>query len=271
MSEFDKAVEASSLSDKSVITYGYTYKRLIDLIDDPILSFSEKQLIKELKSFDIKPTSVSSMISVIMLIRKHNDLSNDELIKYRVKLTEKHYENKTISNDTLKDELPSIATLTAYTNKLYDDRKYQDFMINYILLNYNTRNMDLQMKFLSNKTDADKTSNYVYATTKYLVYVRNEYKTNDKYKTLTIKIYNSKMRQSFRELLGDKNSVDFIDAGNLNTFIQNRTYEKLGEGKYLKSVLMEYAENGNVNGFMEVSKSRGTSLEVLMKDYKIDK
>tara|TARA_R110002126_G_scaffold93221_3_gene220974 strand:- start:1831 stop:2646 length:816 start_codon:yes stop_codon:yes gene_type:complete len=271
MNEFERAIEASSLSDKSITTYGYTYKRLFDLIGDTILSFSEKELIKELKSFDIKPMSVSSMISVIMLIRKHNDLSNDELIKYRTKLVDNHYENKIVSNETLKDELPSIATLTAYTNKLYGDGKYQDFMINYILLNYNTRNMDLQMKFLSNKKDADKSDNYIYATTKYLVYVRNDYKTNDKYKTLITKIYNSKMRKSFSELLGSKNSIDFIDASNLNTFIMNRTYNKLGEGRYVKSVLMEYAENGNINGFIKVSKSRPTSLEVLMRDYKIDK
>jgi hypothetical protein len=271
MNEFDDAIENSALSEKSIITYGYTYDRLRKLLnDEPILSYSQQRIIKHIKKFDIPPMSKNSMVSVVMLIRKNVNLIVNELIKYRETLNLKHYKNKQKSNKILEDELPSIKTLTEYTNKLFTDEKYMEFIINYILLNFNTRNMDLDMLFLKDKKDANETDNYMYATTRYLVYVRQNYKTANFYGKQTHKIYNSKMIKAFNNLIGDETSYKLIETTNLNKFIQDKTYNGIGEGKYIKSVLLEHKKNGNVNGFDAVSKNRGTSLDVLYKDYKMN-
>ena len=270
--EFDDAVANSKLSIKSIETYGYVYKRIIKLLKYDVLEYTEKQIIKEIKNFDIKSAmSKNTMIAVVMLIRKNVDLPTDELTAYSKSLIELHYKNKQKSNETLQDDLPSVKQLEDFTNKLYTDNKYTDFIINYILLNYNTRNMDLDLKLIADKKDGNKNENYIYNTNKYLVYVRNSYKTSSEYGTKKIKIYNSNMRRAFAVLLGDEKEHKLIETSNLNKYIQERTYAGLGEARVLKSILMEYKAENDIAGFERVSKNRGTSMDVLLSSYSITK
>ena len=269
--EFEDAVANSKLSSKSIETYGYVYKRIIKLLKYDVLEYTEKQIIKEIKQFDIKSAmSKNTMIAVVMLIRKNVDLPTDELTAYSKSLIELHYKNKQKSNETLQDDLPSVKQLEDFTNQLYIDEKYIDFIINYILLNYNTRNMDLDLKLIADKKDADKNGNYIYSTNKYLMYVRNSYKTSNEYGTKKIKIYNSNMRRAFAVLLGDEQEHKLIETTNLNKYIQDRTYDGIGEGRYTKVVLSQYKKDGNIAGFEKVSKNRGTSISVLLSSYNLD-
>ena len=270
--EFDDAVANSKLSSKSIETYGYVYKRLLKLLKYDVLEYSEKQIIKEIKNFDVKSAmSKNSMVAVVMLIRKNADLPTDELTAYSKSLIDLHYKNKQKSNETLQDDLPSVKQLEDFTNKFYADEKYTEFIINYILLNYNTRNMDLDLKLLADKKDADKNGNYIYSTNKYLLFVRNNYKTSSEYGTKKIKIYNANMRRAFAVLLGDKQEHTLIETSNLNKYIQERTYSGIGESRVLKSILMEYKASNDIAGFERVSKNRGTSLDVLLSSYTIEK
>ena len=157
MSEFEDAVANSKLPSKPIETYGYVYKRILKLLKYDVLEYSEKQIIKEIKNFDIKPAmSKNTMIAVVMLIRKNADLPTDELVAYSKSLIELHYKNKQKSNESLQEDLPSVKQLEDFTNQLYVDEKYSDFIINYIPLNYNTRNMDLDLKLIADKKDSDK-------------------------------------------------------------------------------------------------------------------
>ena len=272
MSEFDDAVANSKLSSKSIETYGYVYKRILKLLKYDVLSYSEKSIIKEIKQFDIKSAmSKNTMVAVVMLIRKNADLPTEQLVAYSKSLIELHYKNKQKSNETLQDDLPSVKQLEDFTNQLYIDEKYTEFIINYILLNYNTRNMDLDLKLIADKKYADKNGNYIYSTNKYLMYVRNSYKTSNEYGTKKIKIYNSNMRRAFAVLLGDEQERMLIETSNLNKYVQERTYEGLGEARVLKSILMEYKFNNDIKGFERVSKNRGTSVDVLLSSYSITK
>ena len=272
MSEFDDAVANSKLSSKSIETYGYVYKRILKLLKYDVLSYTEKSIIKEIKQFDIKSAmSKNTMVAVVMLIRKNADLPTEQLVAYSKSLIDLHYKNKQKSNETLQDDLPSVKQLEDFTNQLYIDEKYTEFIINYILLNYNTRNMDLDLKLIADKKYADKNGNYIYSTNKYLMYVRNSYKTSNEYGTKKIKIYNSNMRRAFAVLLGDEQERMLIETSNLNKYVQERTYEGLGEARVLKSILMEYKFNNDIKGFERVSKNRGTSVDVLLSSYSITK
>ena len=131
--------------------------------------------------------------------------------------------------------------------------------------------MDLNLVLIADKKLADNSTNYIYKTNKYLLYVRNDYKTRDRYGVKKIKIYNSKMMKAFTELLKDGTEHNLITVqSNVNKFIQDRTYNSIGEGRYVKVVLNEYYKNGNLDGFKQVSNNRGTSLDVLYNDYNIE-
>ena len=104
-----------------------------------------------------------------------------------------------------------------------------------------------------------------------MVYVRNSYKTSSEYGTKKIKVYNAKMRRAFAVLLGDEQEHTLIETSNLNKYIQERTYQGLGETRVLKSILMEYKANNDIAGFERVSKNRGTSMGVLLSSYSITK
>mgnify|MGYP000616120609 CR=1 FL=1 len=271
MNEFEDAIKNSKLSSKSITTYGYVYKRLIGLLKNDVLEYTEKQIIKKIKQFDISSAmSKNSMLAVVMLIRKNVNEPTDDLVAYSKSLIDLHYKNKQKSNETLQDDLPSVKQLQDFTNGLYADEKYTDYIINYILLNYNTRNMDLDLKLLSNKKDADENGNYIYSTNKYLLFVRNNYKTSSEYGTKKIKIYNANMRRAFKILLGDATEHNLIETSNLNKYIQDRTYDGIGEGRYTKVVLSQYKSDGSIAGFEKVSKNRGTSISVLLSSYNLD-
>jgi len=275
--EFTYAVNNAVLSSKTITTYKYVYNRIIRLLDDDkksanILAHTEKQIIKEIKGFDIDSAmSKNTMVAVVLLLRRSVDKSTSELEEYSKSLIETHYKNKLKSNETLQDNLPSIKELEQFTNELYEEEKYVDFIINYILLNYNTRNMDLDLKLLADKKDADKNGNYIYNTNKYLMYVRNSYKTNRQYGTKKIKIYNVNVRRAFKILLGEQEQHTLITTTNLNKYIQERTYDGMGETLVLKAILMEYKMDNDISGFERVSKNRGTSIDTLLTSYSIDK
>ena len=79
------------------------------------------------------------------------------------------------------------------------------------------------------------------------------------------------MMKAFTELLQDGTEHNLITVqSNVNKFIQDRTYNSIGEGRYVKVVLNEYYKNGNLDGFKQVSNNRGTSLDVLYNDYNIE-
>jgi len=271
MTEFDSAIKNSSLSDKSITTYTHSYNRLISYLNYPILSYTEKQIIKKIDKIEAPSMSKNSMLSVVSLIRKDMGLSTEKLTEYRKKLSENHYENKQKSNEVLKDNLPTLNTLQEFTTQLYKDKKYTDFMINYIMLNFNTRNLDLDMMLLTDKKLANDSINYIYKTNKYLLYVRNDYKTRNRYGVKKIKIYNANMMRAFKELLGsDAEHTLLTQRTNINKYIQDKTFNGMGEGLYVKVVLNDYYKNGNIDGFKKVSDNRGTSLDVLYKDYNIE-
>jgi len=269
--EFENAINNSSLSDKSIQTYTHSYNRLMSYLNSPILSFTEKQIINKIDKIDAPSMSKNSMLSVVSLIRKDMGLSTEKLTEYRKKLNENHYDNKQKSNEVLKENLPSLNTLQEFTTQLYKEKKYTDFIINYIMLNFNTRNMDLDLTLISNKKFANDSINYIYKTNKYLLLVRNDYKTRDRYGVKKTKIYNANMMRAFKELLGnDAEHTLLTQRTNINKYIQDKTFNGMGEGRYVKVVLNDYYKNGNIDGFKKVSDNRGTSLDVLYKDYNIE-
>ena len=85
-------------------------------------------------------------------------------------------------NDKLKDNLPQI-DFKQMLNAYYKDKDYKSFVILFLLLNYNTRNQDLVLRVVKDETELNQNENFIFIRDKDVVYIRNDYKTKERYGT----------------------------------------------------------------------------------------
>ena len=125
------------------------------------------------------------------------------------------------------------------------------------MLNFQTRNMDLVATVVSNKTEMNADDNYIYLRKNDCIYIRQSYKTKERYgvkkNTITHKKFNFAVRQISELLTGT-----------------NLTYEiKKITGGYSESTIMKLSvrDNNQLNSLMQISKNRGTNLGTIHSSY----
>lgn len=269
--EFLNAIEKSELSASTITTYTSNYKRLMGFLqDEPILCFTEARIIKRLKELEIPPMSINGLVSVILLVRRSVHLTTKKIEKYREVLSKDHYTQKEVNNEELKEQLVSIEELNEHINQLLTNRDYTAYIINYLIVRYGLRNMDLDFRIVKDKSMGNNKTNYIYLTKKYAMYVINQYKTRSTYGVKKLKIVDSDFRRVIKKLLDDKDEYEFINANNVNKFIQHRTYNGLGEGKIFKSIISELADDGDIKRIKELGETRGTEITTIFNDYQVD-
>ena len=182
-------------------------------------------------------------------------------------------------NEKLKsDGLPSYQDLLDYLSFLYDSKRWTDFIINYLLIYYHTRNSDVNFELVPFKRDTkeNKDINYLWFSkrAKKATLYRRNYKTVGKYGMKTDTITDPKFLNAIKQIFecrkkGDKNSCVFIpNKENVGYYIQKATLDNLGEGTYVKIIINHF--RNNLDKLSEISKNRGTSLEILKESYDID-
>jgi len=102
-------------------------------------------------------------------------------------------------------------------NTYYRNKDYKSFVILYLLLNYNTRNKDLVLRVVKDEDDINQKENFIFIRDKDVVYIRNDYKTKDKYGGKRDVIVAKKFFNAVQEL----DSL-LIDNGNLDRQVESR-------------------------------------------------
>ena len=85
-------------------------------------------------------------------------------------------------NLILKETLPSV-DFKQMLNGYYRDKQYKNFVILFLLMNYNTRNKDLVLRVVNDESDLNEKENFIFIREKDVVYIRNDYKTKERYGT----------------------------------------------------------------------------------------
>ena len=178
-----------------------------------------------------------------------------------------------------QNKLPSLTELQDYTDYLYNEGKWGDFILNYLLLELQVRNKDLYFQIVTRKKDmTDKTINYIWLNYRHkkAVYVRNDYKTNDTYGRKTNVLTNPKLLTALNRVLACQKhhedcGVVIKNPEHLGYYVQQATYNKIGEGAYLKVIVNDARETGNTQMLTEISDNRGTSVNELLKSYDLSK
>lgn len=277
MTEWEKFSEY--IKDKSEATkksYKTQYKKLRNLVEnEDIGNISQKKLLEIFREIE-NTNSIQSLINIAVLIRRMDGLAIDKLVEEREKNKNILNNEVKVKNDKLHEDLPSYETLVEYTNKLYDDNKYIEFMINYLLLNCYVRNEDLIVELVERKKDiTDKDKNYIWVDLrmKKCLYVRNVYKTANTYGTKKTTIKDERFFKVMKYFLTCKKKdykckTIIPNDKQIGYYVKKATYQELGETKYMKICVYHY--KNNLAKLADISDSRGTSLETIVKHYNIE-
>jgi len=192
---------------------------------------------------------------------------NDQIVAYIKNANEAiQKEAKTRQKDLADDpSLPTLKEMRDHMNNLYDNRNYRGFCIMYLFITYTVRNQDLVARVVKSKKEINDTDNFFIVGRKQVTWVRNKYKTVDKYGSKTHVIKNEKFLTAIK-------SLDYLlrETDNIDRVIKKITNEFGGitEGTIAKVVLKH---NNTINGLKRISRNRGTDLTTLVENYNITK
>jgi hypothetical protein len=248
-----------------------TYENIGKNIPFNLLS-SQPTIIKKLKDLYDNPNTLQLYLNMIILVRKFNNEEVDKLIKFRNSLSDSIKQTRKDNLDKMDDKLPSLDHIKDSLDELTGIR----YVINYIMINHGLRNKDLNLKFVKVLPE-DKDENYIMQKGKNVILNINDYKTDKTHGTKEIKINNSKFLKELKSLnLNDGDYLIPMKNGNkisniitFNDKILKLTIDRLGQNKLVKIVVKDLLNNKNFEKLDQISKDRGTSLEVLLKSYNL--
>ncbi len=248
-----------------------TYKNIGTNLPFNLLS-TQPTIIKKLKDLYDNPNTLQLYLNMIILVRRYNDEETDKLIKFRNSLREEIIESRKKGLDDLDDKLPNSDYILNELNNLNGIR----FILNYLMIKHGLRNKDINLKFVKSLPE-NKTENYLMIKGKNIILNINDYKTEEKYGTKEIKIADDKFVNEFKKLKlndGDyllpmKNGNKITNTSTFNDKIINLTIDRLGQNKLVKIIIKDLLNNKSFDKLEQMSKDRGTSLDVLLKSYNL--
>lgn len=258
------------LAEKSISTYKSAYNKLITILGKDILKTPNAEIIKKIQLLDYLPNSKDSLINIAILVKKNNNKTTKTLDSYKKKLQseiDKYNENK---NKSLTKTLPSKEEILNYLQELSDDNdKLREYIVNYLLINFNTRNQDLYLDIITKKADINKTDNFLYVNkkTRKIIYIRNNYKTNNTYGMLENEIIDKLFYEKVNQFLNYTSKKPLLDIkpSSVNQTIKRMTYKNISSGKYMKI----FSSEANKKELKNMSKNRGTSVNTILENYVI--
>ena len=229
-------------------------------------------IIKKLKDLYDNPNTLQLYLNMIILVRRHSDEEVDKLIKFRNSLSDSIKETRKANLDKMDDKLPPLEYIENELNDLTGIR----YVINYIMVNHGLRNKDLNLKFVKVLPE-DKDENYIMQKGKNILLNINDYKTDKTHGTKEIKINNSKFLKELKSLNlkdGDyiipmKNGDKISNIITFNDRILKLTINRLGQNRLVKIVVKDLLNKKDFEKLDQISKDRGTSMEVLLKSYNL--
>ena len=268
----DHIKKEKKLSQGTITTYTNIGKNL-----DFSIMLSQKTLIQKLKDLYENPNTLQLYLNMIILIRRYNDEPTDMLVKLRNSLRDDIIKTRKENLDKLDDKLPSKSYIIEQLNNMSGIR----FILNYLIIHHALRNKDMNLKIIENEKDMDdEDQNYMVINKKkkMIKLFINDYKTDTKYGTKEIKITDPDFYKNVLKVFNENESKNLLHLRNgdkiksistLNDKILNLTIDNLGQNKIVKVMIKDLLNNKSFDKLEQLSKDRGTSLDVLLKSYNL--
>jgi len=268
----DHIKKEKKLSQGTITTYTNIGKNL-----DFSIMLSQKTLIQKLKDLYDNPNTLQLYLNMIILIRRYNDEATDMLVKLRNSLRDDIIKTRKENLDKLDDKLPSKSYIIEQLNNMSGIR----YILNYLIIHHALRNKDMNLLIIENEKDMnDEDQNYMVINKKkkMIKLFINDYKTDTKYGTKEIKITDPDFYKNVVKVFNENKSKNLLHLRNgdkiksvstLNDKILNLTIDNLGQNKIVKVMIKDLLSNKAFDKLEQLSKDRGTSLDVLLKSYNL--
>lgn len=234
---------------------------------------SQPTIIKKLKELYENPNTIQLHLNMVILVRRHNNEETDKLITFRNSLRDKINETRKNKLKDLNDKLPKPDYLLEQLDEMSGIR----YIINYLMIHHGLRNKDTNLKFVKSLPE-EKTENYLLIKSKNILLNINSYKTVGKYGTKQIKIDDKKFISQVKGmkltdgqyLISMKNGDKISNVSTFNDRVLNLTIDKMGQAKIVKIIIKDLLLNKAYGRLEQISKDRGTSIEILLKSYNLE-
>ena len=245
------------LSEKTISEHSRGLNKFKKLGGD--IKWSEEEIIDFIKEHYNEGSERKIISSTISKYRHYKGKPNDIVRDFLRQANAEASLLQRQKNDKLKETLPSV-DFNKLLNGYYRDKQYKNFVILYLLLNYNTRNKDLVVKVVNDESDINPNENFLFIRDKDVIYIRNDYKTKNRYGSKRDVIKSKKLFNAVKE-------VDSLLEYNNNL---DRQVKKVTNGINQSTMFkMLVASNNNLKGIQKASKNRGTNMETIAKSYDI--
>jgi len=222
------------------------------------IKWSEEKTIDFIKEHYNKGSEMRIISSTISKYRHYKGKSTETIRQFLRQANAEASLLQQQKNLILKETLPTI-DFKQMLNGYYRDKQYKSFVILFLLLTYNTRNKDLVVKVVNNESDLNEKENFIFIREKDVVYIRNDYKTKERYGGKRDIIKSRKFFNAIKEV--DSLLVD----GNLD-----RQVKKITNGINQSTMFkMLVAQNNNLKSIAKASKNRGTNMNTIASSYDI--
>ena len=257
MNQFLIYMKNQGLSEKTINEHSRGLVKYKNLGGD--LKWDEDKVIQFIKENYNEGSSQKSITSTLSKYRHYKGKTTETIRQFLQQTNAEASLLQRQKNDKLRENLPDI-DFNKLLNGYYRDKQYKSFVILYLLTNYNTRNKDLVARVVNNESDLNPNENFIFIRDKDVVYIRNDYKTKDKYGMKQDVIKSKKFFNSVKE-------VDnlLIDDGNLDRQVKKVT------GGINQSTLFKIliTQNNNLKSIAKASKARGTNMDTIASSYDI--
>jgi len=272
--EFDMISEKKpDLSAKTLTNYRNIYKRLRTLFkDEDIATLGNAEIIKGIDEYEGTPAVKQTLLNVAIVLKQVFDLKVDPLIEKRTQLIKDIKQHTAeVTNKDLKESLPTYKQLVTFRDNLFKDGKFTDYVINYLLMT-GVRNKDVNAIITRSDKNLKENTNYLILNKSSVKYIRDDYKTKEKYDTKKETIKDKKLVEALNALLGDKEELPLLNTGgqqiaetSLNKFVSTRTFDNIGQGAIFKVMV-----NGQPKKNEKLSAVRGTNLQIVKEFYDVN-
>lgn len=272
--EFDMIKEKKpDLSAKTLTNYKNVYKRLRTLFkDEDIATLGNAEIIKVIDEYEGTPAVKQTLLNVAIVLKQVFDLNVQPLIEKRTQLIKDIKQHTAeVTNKDLKESLPTYKQLVTFRDNLFKDGKFTDYVINYLLMT-GVRNKDVNAIITRSDKNLKENTNYLILNKSSVKYIRDDYKTKEKYDTKKETIKDKKLVEALNALLGDKEELPLLNTGgsqiaetSLNKFVSTRTLDNIGQGAIFKVMV-----NGQPKKNEKLSAVRGTNLQIVKEFYDVN-
>ena len=224
-----------------------------------LLNWTQDKTITFIRDHYANGSPQKSITSTLSKYRHYRGKSTDIIREFLRKTNSEASLLQQKKNDVLRETLPSV-DFKQMLNTYYRNKDYKSFVILYLLLNYNTRNKDLVLRVVKDEDDINQKENFIFIRDKDVVYIRNDYKTKDKYGGKRDVIVAKKFFNAVQEL----DSL-LIDNGNLDRQVKAVTHG-INQSTMFKILI---TQNNNLKSISKASRNRGTNMNTVATSYDI--